>query len=372
MINRKIIISVLLVLFTATFAFCQSEMLKPVVNSLAFYKKTKDLKFLGLAKKSMDSLITTHSDSLDLQKSVYRSIVNSSILYSDSLNTLKQSPVLFDQTVQLIDKISGWKKIGRYSAEMAYVNNCIANTYIRKGFGFMGTSDFVNAAQSFIKARKYAPDFKRIDFYIAYSNNKLGNIQDAAKYYNNLIHKGNPKAEYIQTAASLYNSIGDTAKALEIIQEGRKIYPTDRVLMADEANIYNNKKDYGSLERLLDPLLEAHPNNADIAFVAANCYDRLNRYEKAESLYSRAIELNSSAYDPVFNLGLLYFREGVLKDGAGKAKDLIMAAQMLEKANEISPNDIKGLQALQLVYTQTQNKNQLNKVNSKLKQLTNQ
>jgi hypothetical protein len=45
---------------------------------------------------------------------------------------------------------------------------------------------------------------------------------------------------------------------------------------------------------------------------------------------------------------------------------------MLEKANEISPNDIRTLQVLQLVYTQTQNKSQLIRVNNKLKQLNNQ
>ena len=45
---------------------------------------------------------------------------------------------------------------------------------------------------------------------------------------------------------------------------------------------------------------------------------------------------------------------------------------MLEKANEILPNDIKTLKVLQLVYAQTQNKNQLIKVNNKLIQLNNQ
>ena len=44
---------------------------------------------------------------------------------------------------------------------------------------------------------------------------------------------------------------------------------------------------------------------------------------------------------------------------------------MMEKANEISPNDTRALKVLQLIYTETQNKNQLIKVNNKLKQLTN-
>jgi len=123
---------------------------------------------------------------------------------------------------------------------------------------------------------------------------------------------------------------------------------------------------------LLPALLEINTNNADIAFVAANCYDHLNQYDKAESLYLHAIELNSSAYEPIFNLGLLYFKQSQTKRESGDDRNTARAIQWLEKADEISPNDIKCLQVLQLVYTQTGNKNQVNRISNKLKQLTNQ
>ena len=372
MLNRKITTPVLILLFTTSFAFCQSEVFKPVVNNLALYKKKKDLKFLGFAKKSIDSLITTHADSLDLKKSVYRVVVNSSILYLDSLNTLKQPDDFFIKTVSLVDKISVKKRINRFRDEMDYADRCIANVYIRKGFAYMNASDFTNAEQSFLSAKKYAPSFKQLSFYIAYSNNKLGNLKDAAKYYNDLIGTDSTKAEYIETISNIYKSIGDTTKALDVLQKGRKRLPDDKLLLMDEANIYNNQKNYTSLAPLLAPLLDNYPNNADIAFVAANCYDHLNQYDKAESLYLHSIDLNTAAYDPVLNLGVLYFKESLVKNGSDKQKNIDLAVQLLQKANEISPNDIRSLEALQLVYTKTENKNQLIEVNNKLKELNNQ
>jgi hypothetical protein len=63
MAGRKIILPVLIVLFTASFAFCQTEVLKSVVNNLAFYNQKKELKYLSNAKRSVDSLIKTHADS---------------------------------------------------------------------------------------------------------------------------------------------------------------------------------------------------------------------------------------------------------------------------------------------------------------------
>jgi tetratricopeptide (TPR) repeat protein len=140
----------------------------------------------------------------------------------------------------------------------------------------------------------------------------------------------------------------------------------------DEANIYNNRRDYHSLAPLLPQLLDENPNSAEVAFIAANCYDHLDNFDKAESLYLRSIELNGSFYDPVYNLGIVYFREGLLKHGEESNKNIERAGQWLEKASEISPNDIKCLQLLQLVYTKTGNQDQVEKINSKLKLLTNQ
>ena len=372
MAGRKVILPLFIFLFAASFAFGQTEVLKNVVNNLAFYKQKKDVKYLSSAKKSVDSVIKTHADSIDLQKNVYKMVVYSSIVYIDSLNKLKQPAGFFEQTRQQLDKLMANKKIYKYQPEMDYSRHCIANVYLRTGFAYMRISDYNNAIQVFQKAKKYAPEFKNLNAYIAYANNRLGNLVDAGKYYSALLKTDSTKAEYIEAASNTFKAIGDTAKALQILQKGRKHLPGDKFLLLDEANIYNNKRDYRALGNLLPPLLDENPNNAEIAFIAANCYDHLNQFDKAESLYLRSIELNSSVYDPIYNLGILYFKQGIRKHGDDALKDVVRAGQWLEKANEISPNDVKCLQLLQLVYTKTGNQDQIDRINSKLKLLTNQ
>jgi tetratricopeptide (TPR) repeat protein len=367
--SRKIGL-LILALFTTSFAFGQSEALKVVVNNLAFYKQKGELKFLSNAKKSADSLVVTRKDSADVEKNVYRIIVNSSILYTDSLNQLNQPETFLDQTAALLDKFAEKGKIYKYQPEMDYAKRCLANVYIRKGFALTKNNDFKNAVDAFQKAKKYAPAHKQVNAYIAYTNNKLGNLQDAAKYYSNLISTDSTKIEYLETASTIYKSLGDTAKALQIVKKGRRLLPQNKQLLHDEANIYNNKKDYKALEPLLIPLIDNNANNPDITFVAANCYDNLNQYDKAESLYLRAIELNGTAYEPVFNLGLLYFKKSVQKNN-NNDKNITSAILWLEKANEMVPQDKKCLELLQLAYTKTGNQNQLDRVNNKLEQLTN-
>lgn len=371
MYGRKLILPVLIMLFASHGAFSQSEALKNVVNNLAFYKEKKDLKYLAQAKKSVDSVIVNKADSSNVEKMMYRAIVNASILYIDSLNKLHQPPAFLNQTVDLVDRLSANKKIYRYQPELEYAKHCLADVYIRQAFTYVKNSDYNNALQLFLQAQRYAPSFMQLNAYIAYSCDKLGNLQAAAKYYNVLINTDNPGAEYLDAASNIYKALGDTAKALEIVKKGRRHLPNDKLLLLDEANIYNNRQDYRELAPLLPDLLDINPNNADIAFVAANCYDHLNQYDKAESLYLHAIELNSAAYEPIFNLGLLYLKESEKKK-RDSGQNVTRSAQWLEKASEISPNDIKCLQVLQIVYTKTGNQDQLNQINNKLKQLTNQ
>ncbi|HEY8784428.1 MAG TPA: hypothetical protein VIM16_22575 [Mucilaginibacter sp.] len=370
--GRKIILPVLIVLFTASVAFCQTEALKTVVNNLAFYKKKKDLKYLSNAKNTVDSLIKASANPLDLEKNVYKTVVYSSILYIDTLNKLNQPATFLTQTSEMVDKLAENKKIFRFQVDMDYAKNCLANVYIRKAFVYLNNSDFNNALQLFENAKKYAPLFKQLNAYIAWSNYKLGNLREAAKYYTDLIGGDSTRAAYVEAASNIYKSFGDTITALSVLKKGRKILPGDKSLLLDEANIYNNKKDYHSLVTLLPALLDINANNADIAFVAANCYDHLNQYDKAESLYLHAIELNSSSYEPIFDLGLLYFKQSERKKEKENDQNAARAIQWLEKANEISPNDINCLRVLQLVYAKTGNTNKENTINNRLKQLNNQ
>jgi tetratricopeptide (TPR) repeat protein len=367
---RKIILSVLLIMFTTPVAFCQSEVLKGVVNSLAHYQENKEVKFLISAKKSIDSLLSVSNDSTNFEKNLYLVIINSSILYVDSLNQLNQPPNFLDNTTRLWDRLSKNAKRNAFAKDLSYAGACLADVHIRNGFNHLVKSDIINAQNQFLRANKFAPSFKHIDAYLAYANVRLGNLPAAASFYDNLPESDQIWEDHVEAASTVYKAVGDTLKALKILERSRKT-TSDNFLLLDEANIYNNKRDYASLETLLPALLENNANNADIVFVAANCYDRLGEYNQAEPLYIKASELNGSAFEPAFNLGLLYLKKSTWANDGSEGKNITNAAKWLEKANEILPNNVHCLEVLSMLYEQTGNKFQLDKISSKLKQLTN-
>ncbi|MBW4891910.1 tetratricopeptide repeat protein [Mucilaginibacter sp. HMF5004] len=346
--------------------------MKDVANNLALYNKSNDYKYLTEAKKAIDGSFKTHADSLNLEKNTFKAVVYSTILYRDSLNTLKLPDTLLRQTTRLVNMLSVNRKIYRYATELNYVKGCIANVYLRKAFDFYDKNNFRQAIVNFDIAKGYVPD-KQIDTYLANIYYKLGNYKTAVIYYDQLLAEPKPKIEYIQTATTLYNTLGDTTKALQAIQKGLSIYGHDKYLLFEEANIYNNKKDYAVLNTLLEELLYLAPNDLNVLFMAANCYDHLNRFQDAERTYKKLIDINNADYNPTFNLGLLYLKrcftakkhDDVYWAGISKSRD------MLEKASEMNPNNEECLKALQMLYLQTGNQNQLKKVESKLRQLTN-
>jgi len=369
---RKVFLLIASICFISSVAFGQTEAMKDVINNIAFYYKKGDLKYLADAKKSVDGSIKTHADSLDFGKNVYKAVVYSSIVYIDSLNKLKQPDTLFLQTAKLVNRLLLNRKIYKFDIEINYIKGCIANVYLRKAFDNYYRNNYRQAITNFKLAKNYVPAAKEIDGYLANIYYKLGSYTTAVTYYDTLLRAKRPRIEYIQSAANIYKALGDTTKALQIIQNGIEDYPHDRYLQLEEANIYNNRKDYTRLRPLVDELLNESPNDPELIFMAANCYDHLNEFSKAESLYQNAIELNSTDYTPIFNLGLLYLKKAAIrKDRPDYLASINQSKNWLEKAYEISPNNEMCLKALQMLYLQTGNQSQLNKVNSKLKQLTN-
>jgi len=370
---RKVFLLIVCICFTSSVVFAQTEAMKDVINNIAFYYKKNDLKYLSEAKKSVDGSFKTHADSLDLGKNVYKAVVYSSIVYIDSLNKLKLPDTLFLQTTKLTNRLISNRKAYKYDNEINYIKGCLANVYLRRAFDSYNHNNYHAAIGDFKSAKTYVPAFKEIDGYLGNIYYKLGSYTTAVVYYDTLLRKEKkPRIEYIQTAANIYKTLGDTSRALQIIKDGREDYPKDRYLQTEEANIYNNRKDYSKLRPLIDQLLAQDPNDASLVFMAANCYDHLNDFDKAEALYQDAIELNSTDFTPIFNLGLLYLRKASLvKKHEDYLANINQSRNWLEKASEISPNNQMCLKALQMLYLQTGNNSQLDKVNSKLKQLTN-
>jgi len=174
----------------------------------------------------------------------------------------------------------------------------------------------------------------------------------------------------IKNIALILIEKGETDKAIEAIQDARKIAPNDVNLILNEANIQiklGNKEEFA---KLMNEAIALDPTNATLFFNLGVISGEQEEYEKAKEYYNKAIELNPDYVDAYINLGSALLEDDkVLVEDMNKnlndfdKYDKIKAKQVklykevipyYEKAYELKPDDIGTVRTLMSLYENTE------------------
>lgn len=207
--------------------------------------------------------------------------------------------------------------------------------------------------------------------------------KDAVPYLEELVKMDSAKA-----FEPLYNckiEMGDEAGADKVLAEGRKKFPEDSGLLFAEINSYLKKGKLDELTGRLEQAIKQEPNNIGLYVTLGNVYDNLyqsmskeKNNEKAEQYFNEAKKYyeQASAKDPknvdaVYSLGALYYNKAAVRTqemnalpddfstaGLKKMKalrDEVMglfdqSLPYFQKAENINPNDVNTLIALNEIY----------------------
>lgn len=207
--------------------------------------------------------------------------------------------------------------------------------------------------------------------------------KDAVPYLEELVKLDSAKA-----FEPLYNckiELGDEAGADKVLVEGRKKFPEDSGLLFAEINSYLKKGKLDELTSRLEQAIKQEPNNIGLYVTLGNVYDNLyqsmskeKNNEKAEQYFNEAKKYyeQASAKDPknvdaVYSLGALYYNKAAVRtqemnalpddfSSAGLKKMKTLRDEILalfdqslpyfQKAENINPNDVNTLIALNEIY----------------------
>jgi tetratricopeptide (TPR) repeat protein len=230
------------------------------------------------------------------------------------------------------------------------------------GIKCFNDKDYLGAVEGFARAAEVTEKF-------------LGNTDDKAILNENIA---------ALKAIDQFIEQNDTIKAIEYIEIRKQITPDNLDLIIKEANIYLGS---GELAKALESLLEAESidqSNPSVYFAIGANYDQLEEYDNAIEAYQKAIELKPDYSDAIYNLGAIYFNQGVaiIKE----ANDLPLdkeeeynslveeatnyyekALPFLEQAYEINPADRNTLETLKEIYTRTKKYEKLKEINDAIK-----
>ena len=174
--------------------------------------------------------------------------------------------------------------------------------------------------------------------------------------------------------SNIYMAEKDTANALKYIEQGRKKFEEDKLLINAELNHYKTIGRVDILLKKLTDAIKADPEYALIYIHRAKIYEKINEISNAEVDYKKAIEIDPLNYDANYSIAIMFNNKGFeIKNKVnamnlqqyqkkGKQLDALWkeyyekSAPYFETVYKIKPDDRSILENLKMIYNQLRRK----------------
>lgn len=313
--SKLAVILLLLSVLSANTSFGQTVYVQSALSVI----KNNNLDFLEETASDLEKAMVDPSTSNDPKMWYARARIFSIIANSK------------DTAVQNIDNDAAMKSLNAYieffknpSKKQSYVREAKGNFLYAYSAVYSKSIDFTNA-KDYDKANLYLDKLKELYQYddeeLIKTNYNISKNQLDLMAYNNCLRGGkayNKKGQkYLQNLLDnnyndpkLYAYLaeyameeGDTAKAIEYINEGREIAPGNMVLITSEINIYIAMDKKKILLEKVNEGIANEPTNSQLYFIRGYLNQKFENPTEAEADYKKAVEFDPTNYDAKLNLG---------------------------------------------------------------------
>jgi len=335
------------------------------------------------AKEAIDEAVKNEKTIDDAKTWMYRGEIYYNIAASkdSSVNALASNAL--DVSLESFEKAKQLDEKNSYEGEITMFLINLTNLYYQKAGEEFKVGDYGDAINGFEKAFKIAQLDGRFDTIAAFNIGMAGVLSDnpevAAEYLQKCVDANFKDPRVYMFYNRSVKQMGDTTRALEIIKQGREVFPDDLSLLLEEAQVYLEKNETEKLLASLKEAVIADPENPNLFFLIGKSYDDLGDKVLAEENYKKAAELNPEFFEAYYNIGAIYVNkasefqaeandlpldevEKYNKLTEDANKELEKAVPYLEKSLELKPDDTPTISALKEAYARL-------KMNDKLKEL---
>jgi len=139
--------------------------------------------------------------------------------------------------------------------------------------------------------------------------------------------------EVFQYLSQSYQDINDMENYEKTLNEAFALFPKDTWFIINLIKIYVDSERNDKAMELIQTAIKNDPSNFQLFDLAGNVYEILKDYKKAEEYFLKSIELNSENAETQFNIGRIYFNQGVVQlDIANDITDVKKYNEEKEKA----------------------------------------
>ena len=384
MIKKGILTLVLTVISTVIFAQSQNVTSSAIIYKQYNSEKDKEKKATKIseAKMYIDLAYQNASTSDEPKMWMYRAQVYRAISISHS--ALDENAI-FKATEAYIKCMQPHpKKKNKIIIYKKWPKEEVLEGLVQCGYKlFNNAIEEYNAGDYKSSLKHYAAIFEIIPF-DSEDQLKRGNITTETIYMNSYLAASKMKdnkqsKEFLQMLidvnfndpsifaymSNIFLEEGNTDKALEYLALGRESFEEDQGLINTEINLYIQLGRTSELIGKLGEAIALDDENELLYFNRGTIYDQEGDIDNAEKDYLTALELDPSAFGANYNLGALYFNQGVetknkanatsnnsLYKKLNKEADAVFAIALpyLETAHELNDEDKNTLLSLKQLY----------------------
>lgn len=242
-----------------------------------------------------------------------------------TVNNLVANPL--DEAFQAIQKAQSLDEKNLNIIEINQALLVLSEQFFNTGATAYNENNFKKASENFINSFNVSKAFGTTDtstLYNAGLSAEIGTFYDEAyKIYRQVeeMDYNQPFLYSSLTNITLRNKDYEAAESW--IQKGREKYPDNLELIFAEANVHLTAGNIPEAKNVLELAISKDPYNANLHYAFGVNYDQMSKdslysdedrafaYNEAVKAYNKAIELKPDYFDAIYNLGALYFNEGI-------------------------------------------------------------
>ncbi len=307
-------------LLAATFAQAQTRDVRRASRQLNRGNLIEAKEYMDAAMQ--DDAALTDAETWLVKAQLYMEIHTSE---DPAANQLAETPL--DEAHQALLKAQELDADNDHIIEIQQSLLVLSELMFNAGVDYYSAERFKLASDNFLKSYDLAESFGSIDTTTLY-NAALAlelnrDFEEAKEHYVTLVEMEYDQPYIYSSLANIAMQMNDTTGSVKYITMGRERYPDELNLIFSEANIHIFSGDIAKARETLDLAISRDPNNPVLYFAFGANYDKMAQdttysaeerrfaYEEAIDAYKKAIELDPDYFDPIYNLGVLYFNEGI-------------------------------------------------------------
>src|SRR5690554_239138 len=221
-------------------------------------------------------------------------------------------------------------------------------------------------------------------YYTGLAASRSSNWEKAEEYLLEAVDLKYAEGDAILLLNEVYTETKDSLKLAENLKKGFELYPEDDRILTTLINYYLQTSQNKEALEYLNTAIEKDPENHSFYNARGVLHDMGMEFEKALADYQKALELKDDYFEPLLNIGVIYYNQGAeemnsandIKDNkayeiAKKAANETFRKSLpyMEKAHELKPEDTMVLETLKNLYYRFDMMEKYNEVDEKLKNL---